>query len=78
MVLLANYDTSIRNNRVLGTNNSETGELEARYVATDVGATLGKVGKKYDFNDGLFGGPSAQKKFVFEFYEQRRVTLDRE
>ncbi|HKR23033.1 MAG TPA: hypothetical protein VJS17_10580 [Pyrinomonadaceae bacterium] len=44
MVLLANYDTSLRNNRVLGTNNSETGELEARYVATDVGATLGKVG----------------------------------
>lgn len=44
MVLFANYDTSIRNNRVLSTKNSETGELEARYVATDVGATLGKVG----------------------------------
>jgi hypothetical protein len=44
MVLLANYDTSIRNNRVLSTTNSATGELEARYVATDVGATLGKVG----------------------------------
>lgn len=44
MVLLGNYDTSIRNNRVLSTTNSATGELEARYVATDVGATLGKVG----------------------------------
>jgi hypothetical protein len=44
MVLLANYDTSIRNNRVLATTNSATGELEARYVATDIGATLGKVG----------------------------------
>lgn len=44
MVLLGNYDTSIRNNRVLSTTNSDTGELEARYVATDVGATLGKVG----------------------------------
>jgi len=43
MVLLANYDTSIRNNRVLSTTNSD-GELEARYVATDIGATLGKVG----------------------------------
>ena len=44
MVLLANYDTSIRNNRVLSTTNSETGELEAHYVATDIGASLGKVG----------------------------------
>lgn len=44
MVLLGNYDTSIRNNRVLSTTNSESGELESRYVATDVGATLGKVG----------------------------------
>lgn len=44
MVLLANYDTSLRNNRVLSTKNSETGELEAHYVATDIGATLGKVG----------------------------------
>jgi protein tyrosine/serine phosphatase len=28
--------------------------------------------KKYDFNDTIFGGPSAQKKFVFDFYEQRK------
>lgn len=44
MVLLGNYDTSIRNNRVLSLTNSDTGELEAHYAATDVGATLGKVG----------------------------------
>ncbi len=43
MVLLANYDTSIRNNRVLSTTSAD-GQMEARYVATDVGATLGKVG----------------------------------
>ena len=44
MVLLANYDTSIRNNRVLSVKNPASGVTEARYVATDVGATLGKVG----------------------------------
>jgi protein tyrosine/serine phosphatase len=28
--------------------------------------------KKYDFNDNIFGGPRAQKKFVFTYYEQRQ------
>jgi len=28
--------------------------------------------KKYDFNDGLFGGPSEQKRFVFDFYERQK------
>ena len=28
--------------------------------------------KKYDFNDGLFGGPAEQKKFVFDFYERQK------
>jgi protein tyrosine/serine phosphatase len=28
--------------------------------------------KAYDFEDGFFGGPSAQKKFVFDFYEQHK------
>jgi len=28
--------------------------------------------KKYDFDDGLFGGPSEQKKFVFDFYERQK------
>jgi hypothetical protein len=44
MVLVANYDTSIRNNKILSTANPDTGELEARYVVTDIGATFGKVG----------------------------------
>lgn len=44
MVLLANYDTRLENNRVLHQKNPETGEMEARYVVTDIGATLGKVG----------------------------------
>ena len=65
MVLLANYDTSIRNNRVLSTTNSATGELEARYVATDVGATLGKVG-------GLGGKRS---KNTLEDYRSSKFVL---
>ncbi|HEX8145513.1 MAG TPA: hypothetical protein VF553_23290 [Pyrinomonadaceae bacterium] len=44
MVLIANYDTSLRNNRILTEKNPQTGELEAHYVVTDTGATLGKVG----------------------------------
>jgi hypothetical protein len=44
MVLLANYDTRLENNRVLHVKDSETGAMEARYVVTDIGATLGKVG----------------------------------
>ena len=30
--------------------------------------------KKYDFDDGFFGGPSAQRKFVFEFYEEQQKS----
>jgi hypothetical protein len=44
MVLLGNYDTSVRNNRIVYARNEQSGVMEARYVATDVGATLGKVG----------------------------------
>jgi hypothetical protein len=44
MVLLANYDTRLDNNQIYTTKNPETGELEARYVVNDVGATLGRVG----------------------------------
>ena len=52
-----------------------TGALTAAYRISRDGWTAEQAYeemKKYDFNDGLFGGPSAQKKFVFEFYEQRR------
>jgi hypothetical protein len=44
MVLLANYDTRLDNNQVYTVRNPETGELEARYVVVDIGATLGRVG----------------------------------
>jgi hypothetical protein len=44
MVLLANYDTRLDNNHVLTMKNPETGQLEDRYVVTDIGATLGHVG----------------------------------
>ncbi|MFN2499925.1 MAG: hypothetical protein ABR557_12635 [Pyrinomonadaceae bacterium] len=44
MVLIANYDTRLDNNQIYTVKNPETGELEARYVVTDIGATFGKVG----------------------------------
>lgn len=44
MVLLANYDTRLDNNHVLTEKNPQTGQLEDRYVVTDIGATLGHVG----------------------------------
>lgn len=53
-----------------------TGALTAVYRITHDGWTAEQAYdemKKYDFNDGLFGGPSAQKKFVFEFYETQRT-----
>jgi hypothetical protein len=44
MVLVANYDTRLDNNQIYYGKNPETGVMEARYVVTDIGATLGKVG----------------------------------
>jgi hypothetical protein len=44
MVLLANYDTRLENNRIIYQKNPESGQTEARYVVTDIGATLGHVG----------------------------------
>ncbi len=52
-----------------------TGALTAAYRISRDGWTAEQAFeemKKYDFDDGFFGGPSAQKKFVFEFYEQHR------
>jgi hypothetical protein len=44
MVLLANYDTRLDNNRIVHDKNPETNQQEARYFVTDIGATLGHVG----------------------------------
>ncbi|HXG68407.1 MAG TPA: hypothetical protein VNO70_25150 [Blastocatellia bacterium] len=43
MILLNNYDARDANNRVLITRNPRRSRLEARYVVTDLGATLGKA-----------------------------------
>ena len=50
-----------------------TGALTAIYRITHDGWTAEQAYeemKRYDFNQGFFGGPSAQKKFVFSFYER--------
>jgi hypothetical protein len=44
MVLVANYDTSPQNNRILTFTDPGSGRREVRYVVTDLGATLGRVG----------------------------------
>jgi hypothetical protein len=44
MILLNNYDAREANNRVLLTRNAARGDWEARYVVTDLGATLGRAG----------------------------------
>jgi protein tyrosine/serine phosphatase len=51
-----------------------TGALTAAYRIVHDGWTADQAYdemKKYDFNDGLFGGPSAQKNFVYSFYQSR-------
>jgi protein tyrosine/serine phosphatase len=50
-----------------------TGALTAVYRITHDKWTADQAWeemKEYDFNDGLLGGPKAQKKFVYSFYEQ--------
>lgn len=44
MALLANYDTSTDNNRILTVEDEDSGKTEHRYVVTDLGATFGSVG----------------------------------
>lgn len=51
-----------------------TGALTAAYRMTHDGWTANQAWeemKAYDFNDSIFGGPRAQKKFVFSFYERQ-------
>ena len=52
-----------------------TGAMTGIYRITHDGWTADQVWeemKKYDFESGLFGGPGAQKKFIFWFYERTR------
>jgi tyrosine-protein phosphatase SIW14 len=54
-----------------------TGALTAIYRITHDGWTADQAYnemKEYDFNSGFFGGPGAQKKFVYSFYESYRAT----
>ncbi len=56
-----------------------TGALTAVYRITNDDWTAQQAFaemKKYDFNDSIFGGPSAQKKFVFDYYEQHKKSKD--
>ena len=63
MILLNNYDAREANNRVVLVKNG--GEVEARYIVTDIGATLGKA-------DGLGGHRS---KNDLEDYLSTRFVL---
>ena len=52
-----------------------TGAMTAAYRITHDGWTAQQAFDemlKYDFEDGFLGGPSAQKKFVFDFYERHK------
>lgn len=54
-----------------------TGALTAIYRITHDGWTAAqayKEMKEYDFEHGFFGGPAAQKKYVYSFYEQRGAS----
>lgn len=44
MIMLNNYDTRVDNNAILFVRNPQTGETEAQYTVTDIGATFGSVG----------------------------------
>jgi protein tyrosine/serine phosphatase len=53
-----------------------TGALTAVYRITQDGWTADRAFqemKDYEFDSGLFGGPQAQKKFVYSFYERYRA-----
>ena len=57
-----------------------TGALTAVYRISHDGWTADQAYdamKKYDFNNGFFGGPAAQKNFVYTFYEQHTAAAGR-
>lgn len=64
MVLLANYDTRLENNHILY-QKADDGAMQARYVVTDIGAVLGRVG-------GL--GGSRVKNSLKDFQESKFIT----
>ena len=54
-----------------------TGALTAIYRISHDGWTADQAYaemKQYDFDDGFFGGPGAQKKFVYSFYDKIHAT----
>ena len=54
-----------------------TGAMTGVYRITHDGWTANQVWeemKKYDFESGFFGGPSAQKKYVFTFYQRQHAS----
>ena len=54
-----------------------TGAMTGIYRITHDGWTADQVWeemKKYDFESGFFGGPGAQKKYVFSFYQRQHAT----
>ena len=44
MVLIGNWDIKDSNNKILRVHNDQTGDVELRYIVSDLGATLGKTG----------------------------------
>lgn len=56
-----------------------TGAMTAIYRITHDGWNADQAYqemKDYDFENGFFGGPAAQKKFVFTFYSQSRSAAN--
>jgi protein tyrosine phosphatase (PTP) superfamily phosphohydrolase (DUF442 family) len=54
-----------------------TGGMTAIYRISHDGWTADQAFKEmeeYDFNDSIFGGPGAQKKYIYDFYDHYRAT----
>ena len=54
-----------------------TGGMTAIYRITHDGWTADQAFKEmeeYDFNDSIFGGPGAQKKYIYDFYDHFRAA----
>lgn len=55
-----------------------TGAMTAIYRITHDGWTADQAYeemKDYDFENGFFGGPGAQKKFVYSFYQTHQIPV---